>query len=72
MPPTRKGPLPWEQLAGTTFTGTDVALHRRADNLDGHVKAAEVRTDIERGGALVPGLCEAILATRERAKGRTR
>jgi hypothetical protein len=56
--------LPWQEFAGTTFTGAQMTLHRRADNLDGHVRAAAVRTYIKHGGALVPALCRAIMASR--------
>jgi Zn-dependent protease with chaperone function len=56
--------VPWDQFAGTAFTGADVTLHRIADNFDGHAKAAAVRTHIKHGGAVVPALCQAILASR--------
>jgi Zn-dependent protease with chaperone function len=61
---TRKGMLPWEEFAGTAFTGGQVTLHRKADNLDGHVRVAGVSTNIKHGGALVPQLCQAIMASR--------
>lgn len=61
---TRKGKIAWEEFAGTAFTGGQVTLHRRADNLDGHVRVATVSTHIKHGGALVPQLCQAILASR--------
>jgi hypothetical protein len=41
-----------------------MTMHRTADNLDGYAKAAAVRTHIKHGGALVPALCQAILASR--------
>jgi hypothetical protein len=61
---TRKGKLAWEDFAGTAFTGGQVTLHRKADNLDGHVRVATVSTHIKHGGALVPPLCQAIMASR--------
>ncbi|HSK98121.1 MAG TPA: M48 family metalloprotease, partial [Euzebyales bacterium] len=61
----RKGSLlRWEEFAGTSFTGAQTALHRRADNLDGHQRVAVVRTHIKHGGALVPALCQALMASR--------
>jgi Zn-dependent protease with chaperone function len=61
---TRKGRLRWEDFAGTAFTGTEVTLHRTADTLDGHASAGAVKTHIKHGGAVVPQLCQAILASR--------
>jgi hypothetical protein len=57
--------VPWDQFAGTAFTGADVTMHRIADNFDGHAKAVAVRTHIKHGGAVVPALCQAILASRD-------
>jgi hypothetical protein len=56
--------VPWEEFAGSAFTGADMTMHRTADNFDGYAKAAAVRTHIKHGGALVPALCQAILASR--------
>ena len=61
---TRKGLLRWEEFAGTAFTGVQVTVHRRVDTLDGHAKAGAIRTDVASGGALVAGLCRAILSSR--------
>jgi Zn-dependent protease with chaperone function len=61
---TRKGLLPWDEFAGTAFTGVQVTLHRHADTLDGHVKAGAVKTDLANNGVLVAGLCRAILSSR--------
>lgn len=61
---TRKGLLPWDEFAGTAFTGVQVTLHRHADTLDGHVKAGAVKTDLANNGVLIAGLCRAILSSR--------
>jgi hypothetical protein len=62
--PRRGHMVPWEEFAGSAFTGADMTMHRTADNFDGYAKAAAVRTHIKHGGALVPALCQAILASR--------
>jgi hypothetical protein len=56
--------VPWDEFAGTSFTGAHMTLYRRADNLDGHAKMGAVKTHIGSGGALVPALCQAIIASR--------
>lgn len=61
---THKGLLTWDEFAGTAFTGVQVTLHRHADTLDGHVKADAIKTDLASNGALVAGLCRAILSSR--------
>jgi heat shock protein HtpX len=61
---TRKGKVAWEDFAGTAFTGGAATLHRRADNLDGHVQVGAVGTHLKHGGVLVPQLCQAIIASR--------
>jgi hypothetical protein len=61
---THRGLLTWDEFAGTAFTGVQVTLHRHADTLDGHDKADAVKTDLASNGALVAGLCRAILSSR--------
>jgi Zn-dependent protease with chaperone function len=62
---THRGTVGWDDFAGTRFTGSEIVLLRTADTLDGHAKFGAVRT-LEPGGAVVPQLCAAIIASRRR------